>query len=216
MGLVAYQGKWQRPDAVRREIQDDPASRDLIREYLQRRSQTARKPDAQARLATWCEQKGLQEQAIAHYSEAVRLDPSRAATWRHLGYKKQGDRWVKADELAAERLEAERQRHADKQWEPKLKRLRESLEAKVAARRTKAEATIAEVTDPRAVPMIWAVFVRGSERSRLAAVQMLGQIDGPAASNALAALAVLNPSAEVRAGRSRPSPGAIPATSSAD
>ncbi len=198
MGLVAYRGKWERPEAVGREIQDDPAYHDLIREYLDRRAHTARKPDAQARLATWCEQKGLKEQAIAHYSEAVRLDPSRATTWRHLGYKRQGDRWVKADELAAERLEADRQRHADKQWEPKLKRLRESLEAKDASRRAKAEAAIAEVTDPRAVPMIWAVFVRGSERSRMAAVQMLGQIDGPAASNALAALAVFSPSADVR------------------
>ena len=133
MGLVAYQGKWERPEASGSEIQDDPAYHDLIREYLERRAQTARKPDAQARLAAWCEQKGLKEQAIAHYSEAVRLDPSREAAWRHLGYKKQGDRWVKAEELAAERLEAERQRHADKQWEPKLKRLREGLEAKDAA-----------------------------------------------------------------------------------
>jgi hypothetical protein len=198
MGLVAYQGKWERPDVVGREIQEDPANHDLIREYLERRSHTARKPDAQARLAAWCEQKGLKEQSIAHYLEAVRLDPSREATWRHLGYRKQSDRWVKPDELAAERLESERQRHADKLWEPKLKRLREALEGRDATRRTKAEAAIAEVTDPRAVSMIWAVFVRGSERSQLAAVQMLGQIDGPAASNALAALAVFNVSAEVR------------------
>ncbi len=47
--------------------------------------------------------------------------------------------------------------------------------------------------------MILAMMVRGSERSRLAAVQMLGQIDGPTASNALAALAIFNPSPEVRA-----------------
>jgi tetratricopeptide (TPR) repeat protein len=116
MGLVAYQGKWARPEAVGREIENDPAYRDLIREYLERRAHTARKPDAQARLGTWCEQKGLKQQSIAHYAEAVRLDPSRVTTWRHLGYKKQGNRWVKADELTAERLEAEWQRHADKQW----------------------------------------------------------------------------------------------------
>ena len=198
MGLVAYQGKWDRPDVVGREIQDDPAYHDLIREYLERRASTARKPDAQARLAAWCEQKGLKEQSIAHYSEVVRLDPSREATWRHLGYKKQGDRWVKPEELAAERLEAERQKHADRQWRVKLEPIRHGLDSKDATRRTRAEEALAQVTDPRAVSMIWAVFVRGSERSQLAAVQMLGQIDGPAASNALAALAVFNTSAEVR------------------
>ncbi len=58
---------------------------------------------------------------------------------------------------------------------------------------------MAQVTDPRAVAMIWAVLVRGNERSRIAAVQMLGQIDGPSASNALAALAIFNPSPEIRA-----------------
>jgi HEAT repeats len=54
------------------------------------------------------------------------------------------------------------------------------------------------VTDLRAVPMIWALFGRGSERLQIAAVQMLGQIDGPSASIALAALAVFNTSAQVR------------------
>ncbi len=49
MGLVAYQGKWERPDVVGREIQDDPAYHDLIREYLERRAQygpQARRPGA--------------------------------------------------------------------------------------------------------------------------------------------------------------------------
>jgi Pretoxin HINT domain len=58
---------------------------------------------------------------------------------------------------------------------------------------------VAEVIDPRAVPMVWAVMLRGGARSKMAGVQMLGQIDGPVASNALAALAIFNPSPEVRA-----------------
>ena len=46
--------------------------------------------------------------------------------------------------------------------------------------------------------MIWALFVRGSQGQQIAAVQMLGQIDGPSASNGLAALAIFSPSSEVR------------------
>ena len=71
--------------------------------------------------------------------------------------------------------------------------MRDGLESKDAAKRAKAEQGLADVTDPRAVPMIWALFVRGGERQQLAAVQMLGQIDGPSASNGLAALAVFSP-----------------------
>jgi Pretoxin HINT domain len=198
-GMVAYKGKWDRPEVVGRRIEEDPAHRELINEYLDRRAKTGMKADAQARLAAWCEQKGLKEQAIAHYSEALRLDPHRDATWRHLGYKKQGNRWVKPEDQAADRLEAERQKHADRQWKPKLERIRDGLDSKDATRRAKAEEAAAEVTDPRAVAMVWAVMMRGDERSRMAGLQMFGQIDGPAASNALAALAVFNPSPEVRA-----------------
>jgi hypothetical protein len=67
-----------------------------------------------------------------------------------------------------------------------------------AARRARAEQQLAGVTDPRAVPMIWGLFILGSEGSQVAAVSMLDQIEGPAASNALAALAIFSPRAEVQ------------------
>jgi hypothetical protein len=200
MGLIAYQGKWGRPDDVGKRIQDDPAYRRLIEEYLERRAQAANKADAQMKLASWCEQKGLKAQAIAHYNVVVQLDPSHEAAWRHLGYKKAGNRWVKPEEAAAGKLEAERQRRADRSWRPRLEKMREGIQGKDPGRKERAERAVAAVTDPRAVPMIWAVFISGgSERSRLAAVQMLGQIDAPSASAALATLAILHPEGMVRA-----------------
>ena len=79
-----------------------------------------------------------------------------------------------------------------------MEKLRDDLYSKDAAKRARAEQALAEVTDPRAVPMIWAIFVPGSERHQIAAVQMLGQIDGPSASNGLAALAIFSPGPDVR------------------
>ena len=198
LGLVGYRGKWGSPAEVGQQIRSDPAYRDLIREYLERRAQAPHKADAQLRLAAWCEQKGLKEQAIAHYNVVVQLDPSREAAWRRLGYTKQGNRWVKAEEASAAKLEAERQKHADKRWRARLEKLRENLEGKDLAKRARAERALAEVSDPRAVPMIWAVFLSGGERLQMAAVQMLGQIDGPAASTALATMAILFPEGQVR------------------
>jgi Pretoxin HINT domain len=198
MGLVGYQGKWDRPDVIGREIQEDPAHQALVREYLDRRARTPYKGDAQMKLAAWCEEKGLKEQAIAHYTAVTRIDPSRETAWRHLGYKKQGNRWVKPDELAAAKQEATHQKTADKHWKPRLEKLREALASKDTAKRAKADQALTEVTDPRAVPMIWALFVRGGEREQMAAVQMFGQIDGPSASNGLAALAAFSPTKDVR------------------
>ena len=46
--------------------------------------------------------------------------------------------------------------------------------------------------------MIWALFIFGSEGSQIAAISMLSQIEGPAASNALAALAIFSPRPDVQ------------------
>jgi tetratricopeptide (TPR) repeat protein len=198
LGQVSYSGKWGRPEDAIRAVHDDPERQALINEYLDRRVKTASKADAQLRLAAWCDQNGLKDQAVAHYNEVIRLDPAQQAAWRHLGYKKQGGQWVKPEEAAAEKKDAERQKRADRAWRPKLERLRDGLTSRDPARRNKAQLELAEVSDSGALPMIWAVFLRGNERLQIAAVQMLSQIDGPAASNALAVLAIFNSSADVR------------------
>jgi tetratricopeptide (TPR) repeat protein len=198
LGLVSYHGKWASPEDAIRSEGDDPARQALTSEYLARRVKTANKADAQLRLAAWCDLNGLKDQAIAHYNEVIRLDPAHQAAWRHLGYKKAGSRWVKPDELAAEKRAAEQQKRADRIWKPKLERLRDFLLSKDSARRAKAREELAAVTDPAALPMIWTVFLRGNETVQLAAVQVLAQIEGASASNALAVLAVFNQSPAVR------------------
>jgi Pretoxin HINT domain len=198
MGLVAYQGRWGRPELIGAQIQNDPAHRAIVKEYLDRRARTPDTADAQMKLAAWCDQNGLKEQAIAHYNAVIRINPSRDSAWKHLGYKKQGSRWVKPEEASAAKQEVTRQKQADKFWKTKLEGLRHGLDSKDAAKRTQAEHELTEVTDPRAVPMIWTIFVRGGERQQVVAVQMLGQVDGPTASHGLAALAVFSPAAEVR------------------
>ena len=54
------------------------------------------------------------------------------------------------------------------------------------------------MTDPRAVPAIWVVFARGSAAQQRIAVRLLGQIDSPGSSRALALLALSTETAEVR------------------
>ena len=193
MGLVAYKGKWDRPDVVGREIQDDPAYRDLIREYLERRAQTAeqaRRPGEAGGLVRAEGAQGAGDRALLGGRPAGPVARGRLAApglqeaGGPLGQARGAGRRAAGGRAAAARRQA---------VEAEARAAARRPGSKDAARRARAEAAIAEVTDPRAVPMIWAVFVRGNERSRIAAVQMLGQIDGPSASNALAALAIFNP-----------------------
>ncbi len=198
LGLVAYDGKWERPDQVSREAKDDPRHKALMQEYLERRARTAETADAQFKLASWCDQNGLKSQAAAHFQRVIRLDPRRDAAWRHLGFKKQGKHWVKPELAAAARAQAQEQQKADKHWKPILERYRSALQSKTASRRTEAMESLAKINDPAAVPMVWATFGRGEPSMQNVAVQVLGQIDDGAASKALVLLAVFGGTADVR------------------
>ncbi len=197
-GLVAHKGEWKAAEEIERESRNDPARQALIREYLDRRARTPHTADAQLKLAAWCADKGLKEQALAHYTEVTRIDPARELAWKKLGYVKKGNRWVKPEDAAALKLEIERQKKADQQWKPRLEKLREGLESSSSARRDKAREGLAQITDSRAVPMVMRIFGAGGGPMQTVAVGVLAQIDGPAASLWLAVLAVNSPSPEVR------------------
>jgi hypothetical protein len=198
MGLVAYQGKWERPDEVSRQAQDDPKRKALLQEYLQRRASTPETADGHWKLAHWCEQNGLKPQANAHFHQVLKRDPSRDAAWKHLGYKKSGGRWIKPELVAAAKARAQEQQRADKHWKPILERYRAALQSKDETRRARAQQALSQITDRDAVSMVWATFGRGDAAMQQVAVQVLGQIDDGSASRALVLLAVFSGSAVVR------------------
>jgi Pretoxin HINT domain len=198
MGLVAHQGKWERPEQVSQAIENDAARQAQKREYLERRAKAADRAEDQWKLALWCEQNDLKSQATAHLFRVLQLDPSREAAWKHLGYKRIGGRWDKPERVAAAKAEAHAQQKADKHWKPLLEKWREELASRDKTRREQAEAGLAEVTDPRAVPMIWIVLAKGSVLQQKTAVRLLGQIDSPGSSRALALVALSTRSADVR------------------
>ena len=180
---MTFQGKWTRPDQVEQQIQEDPKYQALFHEYLERRVKTPQKSaEAQLRLAAWCLEKGLKDEAMAHYRLVTRIDPSRDIAWIRLGYKKSKDRWSKPEVLAAQKAEIDHQKHADAQWKPKLEKLKQGMESPVETRRLKAEHELYQVNDPRAVPMIYKTFGHGSEEMQTVAIELLSQIEGPSAS----------------------------------
>ncbi len=196
MGLVAFDGRWRRPEAVAESLKADPARAALLAEYDAKRLRTAYTADGQMALGLWAEERGLKDQARAHLTAAVRLDPSRELAWKRLGYRKHEKRWATDAQLAAEKAEAEAQKLADRQWKVALDRAKAMLDQ--PSKHAEAEAALGAITDPRAVPSIARAFVTDRPADQARAVRLLGQIEGPAASRTLAALAVFARSAEVR------------------
>jgi hypothetical protein len=179
-----------------------PASRDadgsaaVLAEYNARRETINNTPDAHFALGVWCEQKGLKAEAMVEFAATLALDAGREAAWKHLGFKRHKGRWMTESQIAAHEHEARAQRRADRQWEPRLRRWKSWLAVK--AKEGEAEAALAGVTDPRAVPSVRRVFATGRVHDQRQAVQLLGHIPGAAASRELAILAVSGESAEVR------------------
>jgi hypothetical protein len=196
LGLVDFRGRWQRPEAVSARVKADEALSARLADYNGRRARAAETADGHWKLALWCEEVGLDAEARAHLAATVRLDPGREAAWKRLGFKHQDGRWVTDARLAAEKVEADAQRKANQYWKPLLSKWRGWLGDK--ARKSEAEDALAKVDDPRAVPAVCAVFAGGDAARQAVAVQLLGQIDAPAASRALAMLAVYGRLQETR------------------
>lgn len=197
-GLLGYARSsegWIKADQ-RTEDEADATLAERRAEYNQRRERTERTADAHWDLAIWCEQNGLKPEAEAHFTTVVRLDPTRNAAWRKLGCKLYRGRWLRVEEI--ERLEADRkaQEKADRHWSTRLGRIAQDMgDARKAAG---VDAALAEITDPRAVPSIWKMFVPRGEAGQRLAVRVLGQIDSQGASQALGLLAAHGSTSEVR------------------
>lgn len=198
MGMVRDAETWRRPEQVARRVKSDADRAAALAEYNARRDKTPMTADEQWDLALWCEQHGLAPEATAHLTAVVRLDPSREAAWKRLGCRKYKGRWLTEEQIKASIAEAEAQEKADRHWIPKLSALKERLHHSDRERREEADRELASITDPRAVPAIWRVFLRGKAPDPTRAVQLLAQIDSTAASKALAAVAVFGPTPEQR------------------
>ncbi|WP_435020366.1 polymorphic toxin-type HINT domain-containing protein [Tundrisphaera sp. TA3] len=196
MGVVRFRDRWASPEKVASQLSDDAAYTATLAAYRERRAKAPQSAEGQARLAQWCEENGLIDESKAHHAIALRFDPNRELSRRKLGFKRDGRRWVTDAQLLAEKEEARLQGEADQKWKASLLDARARLNDR--EKRAQASEDLANVTDPRAVRSVLAVFARGDEADRGLAVRLLGQIDAAASSQALAWFAVLDGSAEIR------------------
>ncbi len=200
LGQVKRDGRWLRASDAARGVEESAERKALMAEYFDRRSKTDDDADGQYKLALWCEEKGLKEPMVAHLRRTLQLDPGREGAWRRLGFKKSGGRWVDPEAVAALKAAREARAQADKEWSPRLEKIRDGLASRDDSKRTDALAALAAIDDPRAVAPVWKVFARGAVEARQrTAAEVFGRIEGVEASVALTTLAVFSPHAAVRA-----------------
>jgi hypothetical protein len=198
LGQVLHQGQWKTPEEVAACSSAEKDQAGALADYRIRRERIPDTAEAHWQLAEWCAQNNLPDEARVHYQAVVRLDPAREQAWENLGYRKQKDRWVNSEQIAAERSEASAQQKADKHWSPLFEKWRSWLGQRSKTKRAQAEAGLARVDDPRAVPAIMRVFSAAGPDNQDRAAQVLRALDAPAASRALAWLAAFGVATEIR------------------
>ena len=153
MGLVAYGGHWLTPEKVGEAVKADATMAAKLARYEAKRQATPPTAEAQWQLALWCEKNGLKAEATAHFTAVTLIAPRRTEAWKKLGCELYRGRWIDAEQVAAERADAEAQKKADRHWEAILSRSKKDLVFD-SPHRQEAVAALSEITDTRAVPSI--------------------------------------------------------------
>ncbi len=193
-GYVRMNAKWVR-------IDDLPGVTAQDRRFTAYRILRDKTPDTlegQLELARWCAKNKLPEQARAHSTRVLEIDPNHAEARSALGYRLVNGEWLQNEEIA----DAERQaREAAKDlaaWRPRIENIRDGLDRRGMAQQTSASRRLAEIRDPAAIGAIELVLCRHSESAARLAVEALANFTAPEASLALARQAVFSPWDSVR------------------
>ena len=193
-GYVREHKRWVRHDAL---PQMKPDYR-LLAAYQTRRERTADTVAGQLDLAKWCKTRGLADQARAHLTRVLELNPNQTEARELLGHRHVGDRWISRREIEESTAAAEVLRGAMRQWTPKLRRLLVRLESPSKRTREAAAQQLQEIDDAAAIPVIEAVVSTKSAQSASYAVDSLAGMTAPPAAVSLARHAVFSPWDNVR------------------
>jgi len=184
-------------------------------EYETIRHQHPDTVEGQLALAEWCREHKLTEQRKEHLRRVIEIEPNHSAARVALGYNQLKGQWkTQAEHMTAlgkvlykgqwrypleiEIIETrEKQEFAERTWIGNLKKLRDKMEGNSPQT---AEAAVAAINDPTAVPALKQFIEREGEpeKWRELYVQALAKIGTGDAQMILAERALRDPSGEIR------------------
>lgn len=182
--------------------------------YQAERAKHADTAQDEYELGVWCDDRGMADEARAHYRAAVTREPTLTAAWQALGYVPVGDAWLDARPCATRPAThpspgADRDpllREILRGWSRRIHQIRrKSFDANVSAgapptsqRVDAGRAEVLAIRDPLAIPALVQILSASGPQARLAMVGALGRIPADEATANLIAIALLDPLPAVR------------------
>ncbi len=193
-GHVRLENRWVKIDDVPARVRSDKS----YREYLQLRCRSADTAAGHLKLGEWCRARRLQDQARAHFTRVIELDPDNVRARSRLSHQRVGNDWFSRDELEQRDADARQITRDLARWRPKIVQVHHGLLRRSEREQEKARARLLAIDDPAAIPAIEQVLAPASQREGELAVKALGNITDHEASRALARQAVSSTWPEVR------------------
>jgi hypothetical protein len=143
-------------------------------------------------LANWCRQRKLSQQERAHLTRVLQLAPDHQAARQRLGYQRIDGQWVAAQDLWQADQVSRRLRQALRRWHPRAARIEQALSHRRLDQRTAAEAAMAAIDEPEAIPALEIVFLGQDSPHAARGLEAIARLPQFEASQALARQAVVH------------------------
>ena len=192
-GYVRQRRQWTPYAEMAAALQAD----DEYQEYTQRRQQATQTVAGQIDLANWCAAKGLVDQARAHWTCVLELDPNHAAARAKLGYRQAAGVWFSQREMEQASARAQQAAQDLARWTPPVRRILAGLEQNDARKRQEAKQRLAAIDNPAAILALETELAPGNREAAELTVLTLAKMPQSEAALALARLAVTTPWPEV-------------------
>jgi hypothetical protein len=193
-GYVRHGKRWLKYDELPQLLADDQR----LGAYEQKRDSSPDTVDGQLTLARWCTKHQLSDQARAHLTRALELNPEHAAARQLAGYRRMGGVWVSGQEIAQAAARMAELAKGLNEWRTRLEEIRRGLTRPGDRQRQAAAERLLAIDDPAAIPAIELTFFGANEEFAVLVVETLGGMAANEASVALARQAVFSPAESVR------------------
>jgi hypothetical protein len=193
-GQVKYNERWLSTD----QVSQLAASNTGLTRYTSKRNETPDTAAGHLSLARWCESRGFDQQARAHYTNVLDFQPDHAEARGKLGFRRLNGLWLTENEVAAISDETKQLARAIETWSPTVNRIREGLVSSNERNRKAAEQELAKIEDIGAIPVLERTLSAANENAAVKLVGRLAAWNDPQATRSLSRQAIYSPWEAVR------------------
>ncbi len=186
-GMVQRNGNWLPIES----LSGEPGTA-ALREYAERRAAAQQDADGHRKLAQWCQQHGLDAQAIAHWTAILDMEPNDWEARLRLKHKWINGSWFTPDQLAKADQASDAYLQSLRDYLPQCTSIARSL-SKDASDKAKALKRLKDIDDERAIPAFEQMAMQAGDATAAPWIQAIASHQTVAACLALARIALSEP-----------------------